>query len=118
MGIFNIVMEIGAPSGERFVPFSGLVDTGSTLTALPEGLLTSLGVVPQRRAGFELADESVVEYSIGTASIRFNGVTVANPVAFAPDGTEPIIGAVTLETLALMVDPVRSRLVPVNFQMR
>ena len=43
MGVFNAVMEIGDPAGERFVPFSGLVDTGSTLTALPESLLTFAG---------------------------------------------------------------------------
>ena len=92
MGIFYVVMEIGDPAGERFIPFSGLIDTGSTLTALPEGLLNSLGVVPVRRAGFELADESVVEYSVGNTTIRYGGNTVSNPIVFAPDGTEPIIG--------------------------
>ena len=118
MGIFNVVMEIGDQAGERFIPFSGMVDTGSTLTALPESLLISLGVVPVRRASFELADESVVEYPVGNASIRYNGETVTNPVVFTPDDVSPIIGAVTLEALALMVDSARGRLLPVNFQMR
>lgn len=118
MGTFNKVMEIGHPAGERFVPFSGLVDTGSTLTALPEGLLRSLGIVPNRRAGFELGDERVVEYGIGHAVIRYVGLSVGNPVAFIPDDASPVIGAVTLESLGLMVDPVSSHLIPVNFLRR
>ena len=118
MGVFNAVMEIGDPAGERFVPFSGLVDTGSTLTALPESLLHSLGVVPEATAEFELADDSTIERSYGFTRLRYGDSTVVVPVAFSDNGTEPIIGATTLEILALMVDPVRGRLVPVNFQMR
>ena len=117
MGVFNVVMEIGDPAGERFVPFSGLVDTGSTLTALPGSLLTSLGVIPERRAGFELADESVVEYSVGTASIRYNGKTAINPVVFMPDEVSPIIGLVTMETLGLKADSIDGQLVPVKFRL-
>ena len=118
MGTFFVDVELGNLAGDRFLTVNALVDTGSTITALPESLLFSLGVVPARRARFELADESVVEYPVGNASIRYNGETVTNPVVFTPDDVSPIIGAVTLEALALMVDPVRSRLVPVNFQMR
>jgi predicted aspartyl protease len=118
MGTFSIVMEVGPPTGERFVPFRGLVDTGSTLTALPESLLRSLGIAPDRRAGFELGDDRVVEYGIGHAVIRYGEHSVGNPVAFIPDGAEPVIGAVTLESFALVVDPVNGRLLPVNFLRR
>ena len=118
MGMFNIVMEVGDPSGERYVPFSGLVDTGSTLTALPESLLTSLGVVPEATGVFELADNRSVERRYGFTRMRYNGRSVVAPVAFAEDDASPLIGATTLEIFAQMVDPVRNRLVPVNFQMR
>ena len=118
MGIFNVVMEIGDPAGERFIPFSGLVDMGSTLTALPENLLTSLGVVPEATAQFELADDSTIDRSYGFTRLRYGDNVVVIPVAFSDNGSEPIIGATTLEVLALMVDPLRGRLVPVNFQMR
>ena len=117
MGMFNIVMEIGDPAGQRFVPFSGLVDTGSTLTALPESLLNSLGVAPEATAEFELADDSTIERSYGFTRLRYQDRTVVVPVAFADDGSDPLIGATTLEILALMVDPVRSRLLPVNFRL-
>ena len=36
------------------------------------------------------------------------------PVVFAEEGSEPLLGAVTLEMFLLGVDPVRQRLVPVR----
>ena len=118
MGMFNIVMEVGSPSGEGYVPFSGLVDTGSTFTALPESLLNSLGVIPRYAAEFELADDRAIERSYGFTMVRFNDREGMVPVTFMADDSSPIIGTTTLEILALMVDPVRGRLTPVNFQMR
>ena len=116
MGMFNVVMEIGDPAGQRFIPFSGLVDTGSTFTTLPESLLQSLGVTPEATAEFELADESTVERSYGFTRLRYRDRTVVVPVAFAVNGAAPLIGATTLETLGLVVDPVQGRLYPVNFR--
>ncbi len=118
MGTFSVVMEVGDLTGERFVPFSGLVGVNSTLTCLPESLLRSLGIVPEWSAGFELADGPVVEYGVGNARIRYGEHFVWNPVAFIPDDAEPVIGVVTLECFALVVDPVNGRLRPVNFLMK
>ena len=36
------------------------------------------------------------------------------PVVFAEDGSEPLLGAVTLEIFLLAVDSVRQRLIPVR----
>lgn len=40
------------------------------------------------------------------------GVSGVAPVAFGNDDAEPIMGAVTLEALMLMVDPIAQELVP------
>ena len=53
MGTFMVDMEIGDPSGKRYVPFSGIVGRKSTFTALPTSLLESLGVTPTSTATFE-----------------------------------------------------------------
>ena len=57
MGTFMVDMEIGDMSGERYVPFSGIVGRKSTFTALPTSLLASLGVTPTSTATFELRFE-------------------------------------------------------------
>ncbi len=118
MGMFNVVLEVGDPAGQRFVPCRGLVDTGSTFTALPGSLLRSLGVTPTAVGVFELADDSVVERPYGFTTVRYNRQVGVAPVTFREDAAVPLLGATTLEILGLMVEPLRERLLPVNFQMR
>ena len=57
MGLVYAVMEIGDPTGERFVPFRGLVDTGAVYTTLPARLLAVAGSVSYGHGNaFELGD--------------------------------------------------------------
>ena len=112
MGTFRVSIAIGDPQGQQFEPVETLVDTGATYTTLPGSLLRRLGVPPDRRAEFELADGSTVELGMGQTWLRIDGATAIVPVVFAEEGSEPLLGAVTLEIFLLNVDPVRQRLVP------
>ena len=114
MGTFRVSMVIGDPQGDRFESVEALVDTGSTFTTLPGALLRRLGVVPHGRAEFELADGSILERDIGRTWVRIDGRVEIVPVVFAEEGSEPLLGAVTLEIFLLNVDSVRQRLVPVR----
>ena len=114
MGTFTVTIEVGDPEGKRFERLEALVDTGSTNSALPASTLRELGVTPYRTGSFELADGTVVEAEIGRTWVRVNGDQELTQVVFAAEGTEPILGAVTLEELGLGVDPVKGALVPVT----
>jgi clan AA aspartic protease len=114
MGTFRARIEIGDPQGQRFVPIEALVDTGASYTTLPTSLLRGLGVSPQERAVFDLADGREAELNVGETSVRIDGRARTVPVVFADEGTEPLLGAVTLEIFGLAVDPLRQRLVPVH----
>ena len=118
MGTFNVDIEIGDTAGSRFVTVNALVDTGSTHTTVPASLLRQLGIEPERRSRFELADGRVVEYGSGFARVRYNGDAAIVQVVFAPEAVSPGIGATTLEDLNLAVDPISYQLVPVNNLMR
>ena len=118
MGIFNVTMEIGDPTGREFVALDGIVDTASTHTAAPEGLLNSLRVVAENSSRFELGDGRIVEYPVGYARVRYNGKSGIVPVVFTPNDVEPLIGATTLEILGLSVNPVSKELLPVNFLLK
>jgi len=115
VGTFGIHVDIGDPSAERFVPVDMLVDTGSTFTVLPRGLLEELGVEPHRRSRFELANGAVVERDVGRAWLRFEDSLEYTLVVF---GEDALLGAVTLEELNRIVDPIKQRLVPVNGLMK
>ena len=113
MGTFNVQVQVGDPLGERYSPVDALVDTGSTYSTFPSTLLTGLGVTPRRARQLELADNRIVEYPIGTASLLLEGDEDVAPVIFAPDDSYPIIGATTLEIFGLAVDPTAQKLIPV-----
>ena len=111
MGTFNVEMRIGAVNRSAWETVSALVDTGATCSMAPASLLRRLGVEPDETVEFELAGGEVVEYETGLAAFGAEGRTGWARVIFGPEG-EYLMGATTLEDLALMVDPVNYRLVP------
>ncbi len=113
MGTFTVPIEIGDLAGRQFVAVDALVDTGASDTVLPQDVLDKLGVTPIVRRPFRLADERIVEYAVGQARIRLSGEEFIVLVIFAPEGTLPLLGATTLETFSLGVDPKAQRLMPV-----
>jgi len=113
MGTFRVQVEVGDPEASRFESIEALVDTGATNTAFPASQLRRMGVSPHRKAIFELADGSQTELDIGRTWVRVNGDQELTQVVFAEEGSEPVLGAVTLEEMGLAVDPVKRRLVPV-----
>ena len=114
MGTFRVRIAVGNPDGQQYEPVEALVDTGATYTTLPGSLLRRLGVPSDRRVEFELAAGNIIEQEVGQTWIRIDGATAIVPVVFADEGSEPLLGAVTLEIFLLNVDLVRQRLVPVR----
>jgi clan AA aspartic protease len=113
MGTFTISLQVGDLAGQKFVDVEALVDTGATYTSIPESTLALLGIEKRGSRQFELADDRVVEYPVGYGSLRLEGQEIIALVVFAPEGTAPLLGATTLETAGLDVDPIHRRLVPV-----
>ena len=113
MGTFSVNIAVGDPQGQRYTSAEALVDTGSSYTALPASFFQRLGVSPRERRLFELADGRMIERDVGETLVRIDGRTATVPVVFADEGTQALLGAVTLEIFGLGVDPVRRRLVPV-----
>ena len=112
MGTFMVDMEIGDMSGERYVPFSGIVGRKSTFTALPASLLASLGVTPTGTRAFEVSDGRTVELSYGFTRLRYDGRETVVAVVFVEDDADVLIGQTTLEVLALEADLGNERLKP------
>ena len=111
MGVFSIQIEIGNFEGTRFERFDALVDTGATYTMVPSSVLARLGVTPGWSRTFGLADGSIRDYDMAETKVRLDGVVATTLVVFGDEGAEPRVGAYTLESLGLSVDPVGQRLV-------
>ena len=114
MGTFTVNVQIGDLDLNGSIGLDTIVDTGSTYTFIPAGVLTQLGIKPEDRRLFELADNRTVEYSIGYARLRLDDNETITVVVFAEDENSPLLGATTLEHLSLGVDPINQRLIPVS----
>ena len=91
-----------------------LVDTGAIFSVVPASLLESLGIARLERQDFTLADGTHVAYDIGEARFVVGDRARTSQVVFAPEGVTPLLGALTLESLGLMVNPVTRELLPMR----
>jgi clan AA aspartic protease len=82
-----------------------LVDTEASDTMAPASELARVGIEPKGRLTYELADGTLHEYAFGLAQIEFMGEVTAGRVIFGPEGVEPILGVIALESVGIIVDP-------------
>ncbi|HLZ46651.1 MAG TPA: aspartyl protease family protein [Gemmatimonadales bacterium] len=113
MGTFRISIQLAAVSGVRFESMEALVDTDASYTWIPRDLLEVLGVQPDETRVFVLADGREVGYPMAWVRVRLDERTQPTLVICGDPGTEPLLGAFTLEGFGLGVDPVNRRLIQV-----
>jgi predicted aspartyl protease len=114
MATFRVPMEIGPMDGSRFERVEALVDTEVTYAVVPRDVLERLGITPQFRRRFRIADGRVVELEVAFVIVRLEGEMTYTLCAFGEPGTDALIGKVTLVSLGLGVDAENQRLVPIE----
>ena len=118
MGAVYINIGVGHPGGGDLESIhDALVDTGAAHTMLPDPLLHHLHIEPLEYDRWELADGTIKELGFAMARISIDDRTFHCPVIFGPED-QYLVGATTLETFRLMVDPVGQALVPRTFRAR
>jgi predicted aspartyl protease len=111
LGTFFHPITLIAPSGATET-LEALVDTGAAFTTVPAPVLERMGVRSHRTAKLRLADGDVVEWRLGWVTAEIDGSQEEILCVFGSADAPPAIGAHTLETFLLGVDPVEQRLVP------
>lgn len=112
MGTFEWPVRIAGADGERSEAIAATVDTGAFYSVVPARLLRDLGIERSASRRMRLADGRVMDADIGEARVTVNGESVTTLVVFGEDDAPSLLGAYTLEGLALTVDPVDQRLIP------
>jgi len=87
-----------------------LVDSGAHYSAIPRKTLKRLGIRPDTKESFILADGSRIERELGTAYFEFRGRVGSSMVIFVEEGDATLLGILTLEALGLMLDPLKREL--------
>ena len=93
---------------------NALVDTGATFMTMPYDLLERLGVEPFQSVTLRLANGEVERRRIGEVRVELDGQQRTAVCVFGEPSAPPIIGAVTLQSFLMVVDPVEHRLAPVE----
>ncbi len=89
-----------------------LVDTGSTLTKIPESVAKKIGIEASETVEVELADGSLRDRGEAQTEMEIFGRRRIVPLLVGPDGEEPLLGLTTLEIFRLKVNPAAQRLEP------
>jgi clan AA aspartic protease len=87
-----------------------LVDTGAIDCYVPGNRLREIGIEPDGRRTYELADGSEVALEIAAVKLEFMGEVVGATVIFGNDNAEPLLGVTALESVGIEVDPRNQRL--------
>lgn len=118
MGMTDITLTVIShqdPKKKALVNF--LVDSGASYTSLPTQVVKELDIKPKFEETFSLADASTITRKIGNALIRWRGREVATPVILGERGDSALLGAITLESLGVVLDPLKRQLRPADLRM-
>jgi clan AA aspartic protease len=115
MGVSYVVATLRHPSRRGgSLRVRCLVDTGAIFTVLPPHVWQKLRLEPLEAAEFTLADGTVVRRRVSEARFTIEGRSRTSPVVLGEAGEAALLGAVTLETLGLMVNPLSRRVLPMR----
>ena len=95
-----------------------LVDTGALYSVLPPRVWHALGLRPARTAEFSLADGSSIARGVSECRFTLAGMSATSPVVLGEADEGPLLGAVTLETLGLMVNPLSRKVYPMRLTLK
>lgn len=103
--------RIGEDEIRRF-PLNIMVDSGAYYLCINETIRETLGLsILETRRG-QLANGDVVEYDVaGPIEIKFKNRRCVSDAMVLPGDTQPLLGAIPLEDLDVLIDPLRQELV-------
>ncbi len=115
MGLTYVEATLTSPSRRRRpkrVRF--LVDSGAIYSVLRRPDWRALGLTPERKLDFVLADGTALTRGVSECTFELEGRRATSPVVLGQTEDEGLLGAVTLETLGLMLNPLSRTLQPMR----
>jgi len=118
MGLTTLKVRLSNPRNRRLaVEEELLVDSGAIYAVVPASVLRRIGVRPRGEETFTLIDGTHVTREVGTVFFEIDDREGASKVIFGRRGDARVIGAVALEELGLMLDPLTRRLRPLRLML-
>ena len=99
---------------EKFAEVEFLVDSGAVYSLVPGKILDEIGIEPYKEMSFSLADGTSIKRRISSAYFEFEGEGGPAPVVYGEEGDSPLLGATTLESMGLVLNPFTRTLHPMR----
>ena len=115
MGVTYVHAQVRRPDrrgrgrGVRF-----LVDSGAIYSVLPEDAWRALRLKPERQVEFTLADGTPIARGVSECRFEIRDAAATSPVVLGEGHDGALLGAVTLETLGLMLNPLTREILPMH----
>jgi clan AA aspartic protease len=113
MGITYIQGQVKGPRGKK-ADVKFLVDSGATYTVLPKPVCKAIGLKPNRKMTFTLADGSTLDRQVSEAFLKLPQGQAHTPVILGEENDQALLGVVTLEILGLVFNPFDRTLQPMR----
>ncbi len=108
-------LRISNPSDKkRSKEVEFLVDSGATYSFVKATTLKELGIKPEGTKEFVLANGQFIKRKVGGARFHYQRNTGFAPVIFADEGDENLLGATTLKSLGLILNPFKREIIPMT----
>ena len=107
----------GATCAARKVTDKFLVDSGASLTVLPESSWKQLRLKPRNTIAVMLADGRVVTRDVGQVDVAFGDKSVATKVILGETDDSKLIGVLTLAEMGMVLDPIKRTVSSMAFRM-
>lgn len=118
MGITNAILKVKEHrKSEKTAEVNFLVDSGAVYSLVPGKILDQLEIEPYKEMSFSLADGTTLKRKVCSAYFEFEGDGGPAPVVYGEEGDEPLLGATTLESLGLVLNPFTRTLHPMRMLM-
>ncbi|MCI0402232.1 MAG: hypothetical protein L0212_01755 [Acidobacteria bacterium] len=113
MGTFTAKLRVWNPvNPEQKQELEAWVDTGAAYSWILRSRLEALGVQSVRRMQFRTIEGRTLEREVAPVFLAADGFIGGDNVVMAEPGELEVLGAHSLESLGLTVDPVHKKLVP------
>jgi len=115
MGITNLKFLVKKNrESTKKVEIKFMIDSGAVYSLVPSDFLKQLGIKPYKAVEFSLADGTTIKRKVGDAYFEYKGEGGAASVIFGEKGDEPMLGATTLESIGLVLNPFTRELYPMR----
>jgi clan AA aspartic protease len=118
MGITTAILRVREHrKATKYADVEFLIDSGAVYSVVPGKILDGLDIEPYKEMSFSLADGTTLKRRVSSAYFEFEGEGGPAPVVYGEEGDLALLGATTLESIGLVLNPFTRTLHPMRLLM-